>query len=655
VHKNLILLALVACGPQHVDHRGPRTFQYAVVTSGRPSGSGEVRIAADGTRHSHYTFNDRGRGPDITAELALDERGAPRTLHVTGHGYFGQPVDETLEPRDGKLAWRSTSEHGEAAVGTFYVSLEEALAIPAQLARVCLHARHVKLLPAGEAWIEAALPIEIDHHRLLEVAIGGLGFAPQIVWLDEDEELFAAVSPWISVVRAGAEPLIPEMVAADQKWMAARGEQLAKTLAHHSPTVAITHANVFDAAARAIVPDQTVVVIDDKITAIGPNPAIPAGAQVIDAHGRTLLPGLWDMHVHLTDGDGLLDLASGITNVRDLGNEMSDLTARVKRFDAGTEVGPHVLRAGLIDGPGKLASPAGLLAGTVDEAHAAVARYAEAGYVQIKMYSSLDPALVPVIARDAHDRGMRVSGHIPNKLRASDAVVAGYDEIQHANFLFLQFLAGPDDDTRTPLRFTRVAERAVGLDLDSADVRAFLDLLASHHTVLDPTLVTFEDMFVADPGDVDPALAPYVGRLPAQIERGARSGGLDAKGQRATFRASYAKMLELISRAWKRGITIVAGTDATAGLSLPRELELYVKAGIPAPDVLALATLGAARVMRVDNETGSVAIGKRADLVLVDGDPTRDISAVRNTDVVICRGNVYYPNELFKAVGMRAR
>jgi imidazolonepropionase-like amidohydrolase len=653
----LAFLALVACTPQHVDHGGPRTLQYAVVTSGRPSGDGEIRIAADGTRRSHYTFNDRGRGPDITAELALDDRGVPRMLHVTGHGYFGQPVDEALESRDGKLAWRSTSEHGEAAAGAFYTSLEEALAIPGQLARVCLHApnRHLALLPAGEAWIEDVRPLEIDHHRLLEVAIGGLGFAPQIMWLDENEDLFAVASPWISVVRAGAEPLIPELVAADRKWMAARGERLAKTLAHHPASVAITHANVFDAAARAIVPDQTVVVIDGKITAIGPNAAIPAAAQVIDAHGRTLLPGLWDMHVHLTDGDGLLDLASGVTNVRDLGNEMRDLTARVKRFDTGTEVGPHVLRAGLIDGPGKLASPAGLLAGTEDEAHKAVAGYADAGYVQIKMYSSLDPALVPIIARDAHDRGMRVSGHIPNKMRASDAVAAGYDEIQHVNFLFLQFLAGPDDDTRTPLRFTRVAERAAGLDLDSADARAFLDLLASHHTVLDPTLVTFEDMFISDPGDVDPALAPYVGRLPAQIERGARGGGLDAKGQRATFRASYAKMLELIARAWRRGITIVAGTDATAGMSLPRELELYVKAGIPAPDVLALATLGAARVMRVDSETGSVAIGKRADLVLVDGDPTRDISAVRNADVVICRGNVYYPNELFKAVGMRGR
>jgi imidazolonepropionase-like amidohydrolase len=460
-------------------------------------------------------------------------------------------------------------------------------------------------------------------------------------------------------VRTGAEGLIPTLIAADRKLLAERAAHLATTLAHRPPAagLAIVHANVFDADARAIVPDRTVIVAGDRIAAVGDaHTAVPPGARVIDAHGRTLLPGLWDMHVHITDGDGLLDLASGITTVRDLGNEMTDLVARVKRFDDGSELGPRVLRAGLIDGPGKLASPAGLLAGSANDAIAAVGRYADAGYVQIKMYSSLDPALVPVIAKAAHDRGMRVSGHVPNKMHASDVVAAGYDEIQHANFLFLQFLAGPDDDTRTPLRFTRVAERAAALDLDRADVAAFLDLLAAHHTVLDPTLTTFEDMFVSDPGELDPALAPYLGRLPAQVERGARSGGLDAPGaKRATFRASYAKLVELIGRAARRGITIVAGTDATAGLNLSRELELYVRAGMAAPDVLALATLGAARVMHRDGETGSIAVGKHADLVLVDGDPTRDIAAVRKTDVVVCRGVVYDPAELFAAAGMRPR
>jgi imidazolonepropionase-like amidohydrolase len=163
-------------------------------------------------------------------------------------------------------------------------------------------------------------------------------------------------------------------------------------------------------------------------------------------------------------------------------------------------------------------------------------------------------------------------------------------------------------------------------------------------------------MFTADPGDLDPVIAPYIKRLPAQRARGARSGGLPAPdGKRAQFRASFAAMLRLVKLAWDRNIPIVAGTDDTPGLSLSHELELYVQAGIPAADVLALATIGAARVMGVDRDTGSIAVGKRADLVLLDGDPTRDISAVRNTDNVVCRGVVYDPGELFTAVGMLRR
>jgi imidazolonepropionase-like amidohydrolase len=630
---------------------------FTVVTAGRTSGSGEIRIDADGTRHSFFTFNDRGRGPEVHADLALSPDGNPRTLVVRGHNYLHAPADETLEVHGDKLAWKSSSEHGEAAADGFYVANNEALATTALLAHQLAVHKRVKLLPAGEAWLEDSQVVAVEGKPLTEIAIAGLGFTPQLVWLDGNGDLFAEVSPWISLVRAGNEALLPDLIAADQKWLAARAAKLATTLAKKPAALAFTHAAVFDAEQRTLLADRTVVVVGDRITAVGDaSTAIPPGAQVIDAHGKTLLPGLWDMHTHSGDGDGIFFLASGVTTVRDLGNEMKDLLARVARFDSGAEVGPRVVRAGLVDGPGKLASPAGLLAGTPDEAVAAVNKYADAGYVQIKMYSSLDPKLVPLVAKAAHARGMRVSGHIPNGMRASEAVEAGYDEIQHVNMLFLQFLARPGDDTRTPLRFTRVAEGAAALDLDGKDVTAFLDLLVAHHTVIDPTLATFEGMFISDPGELPPLIAPYIDRLPAQVARGARGGGLDAPGdKRATYRASYKKLVELVGRAYKRGIPIVAGTDDTAGLSLPRELELYVEAGVPAPDVLAMATLGAARVMHLDGDRGTIAVGKQADLVLVAGDPTRDIGAVRNTDVVVCRGIVYDPAALFTAVGMKPR
>ena len=659
----MIAAAGSACAPSG-SPRAPggtaRVLKYTVLTAGRPSGDGEVTIEPDGARRTHFTFNDRGRGPDVTTEMRVDAAGAPRRFRATGHAYEKQPIDERLDERDGRLVWSSTGERGEAAAGSgFYIAKNDNIGV--DLAHALLRApnKPLVLLPGGEARLEADTIVEIDGHKLHQIAIAGIGFTPYLVWLDEELELFAFVSAWFSTVRDGAAAMVPALLAADQKWYAARAARLATQLAHRPPAagLAITHARVFDPERKTVVPDATVVVAGDRIAAVGDaTTRPPAGAQVIDARGRTLLPGLWDMHVHLQgDLDGMLELASGVTTVRDLGNNTDDLGARMARIAAGTELGPSVLRAGFIDGPGQLAAPVGVQVKDADEARAAVQRYAELGCVQIKMYSSLAPELVPLIASAAHERGMRVSGHVPNGMKAAQAVEAGFDELQHINFLFLQFLAGPGDDTRKPLRYTLVAERGGSLDLGSAEVRAFIDLLASHHTVIDPTVAIFEGQFTADPGDMDPIFAAFAGRLPSQVERGAHGGGLDAPGgKRATFRASFDAILKMVKLAYDRGVTVVAGTDA-AGVALPRELELYVKAGIPAPDVLALASLGAARVMGKDREVGSIAVGKRADLVLVDGDPTRDISAVRNTDVVIARGVVYDPAELFAAGGILPR
>lgn len=666
--KRALVLIVAGCGSaSHAKlAASDRVLEYAYVTVDRPSGSAEIRIAADGTRTEHYTFNDRGRGPEITATLRLDDAGMPAQLHATGHTYMKAPVDETLGTSAGTLAWTSSSDHGTARAGAgFYIASDGPLDAPALLVNAIRRAptHHVKLLPAGEAWIEDDRAVEVDvagtPRTLHHVALAGLSFTPWLLWLDADGEYFADVSPSLSTIRRGAEPAIPTLIKLDDAWRTERDAHLAKTLAHPPPAqgLAFVHANVFDSEKKTVLHDATVVVVGDAITAVGnAKTPVPAGARVIDATGKTLLPGLWDMHTHLGTGDGAMDLAAGVTTARDLGNDIDDLAARIARYDAGSELGPRVVRAGLVDGPGEFAAPTGVLVDTPEAAIAAVKRYASLGYVQIKIYSSVKPALVPVIAKAAHDLGLRVSGHIPFGMNAADAVEAGYDEIQHANFLFLRFLAKPTDDTRTPLRFTLVAQHAASLDLDGPDVTKFLDLLVAHHTVLDPTLSTFEHMLVSDPGELDPMLAPYADQLPASIVGGGRTGSLDAPdGQRATYRASFAALGKLVKKAWDRGITIVAGTDNIVGLTLTRELELYTQAGIPAPDVLALATLGAARVMHLDKDRGSITPGKRADLVLVDGDPTQDIAQIRNARVVVCRGVVFDTAELWQASGMRPR
>ncbi len=643
---------------------GLRTSKYVVLTAGRPAGGAEQTVAADGTRRSRFWFNDRGRGPDLKTELVLDARGLPRSVTTQGHDYWKAPVDERTLTEGGELRWTSSSERGAAPAGAgFFVPLSgpfDSLALVARAVEAAPGQR-LPLLPAGEVWLESSSAHQVTvggvPRTVRQLALAGIGFAPELFWVDEQGELFAALSPWSSLVVAGAEPLVGQLTALDAGWRKARAAKLAAELAEAPPAagLAFTNVRLYDSERRRVQPNATVVLQGDRIIAVGgPRTKVPAGARVIDGAGKTLLPGLWDMHVHQLDGDGLLQLAMGITTVRDLGNEVEELGRRIGRFEDGTELGPRVLRAGLIDGPGELAAPTGALAATAAEAEAHVARFADLGYQQIKLYSSLDPALVPVIVKAAHARGLRVSGHIPNGMIAAQAVEAGYDEIQHANMLFLNFLLEPGDDTRGPARFVRVAEKGAALDLDSAQVRAFLDLLVRKKTVLDPTLATFESMFASEPSDPMPMMVPYFGRLPAQVQRGSLGGGLAAPdGKRASFRAAHAAMGQLVRRAWQRGIPVVAGTDAIAGLSLARELELYVAAGIPAKEVLSLATLGAARVMGLQKVSGSIAVGKRADLVLVEGDPLVDLGAVRNPVTVVARGRLYDAARLWRAAGMR--
>jgi imidazolonepropionase-like amidohydrolase len=376
---------------------------------------------------------------------------------------------------------------------------------------------------------------------------------------------------------------------------------------------------------------------------------------VIPAAGKTILPGLWDMHVHTVDEDGILHLAAGVTTVRDLANDTDELLRRRRRFDEGTLAGPRIVMAGIIDGPGPYAGPTKVLVADEKEARAAVDRYAELGFVQVKIYSSVKPELVPAIVSEARAKGLRVSGHVPAFMSAEQAVRAGYDEIQHANFLFLNFWTDVYQDTRTPVRFTAVAEKGGSLDLRSEPVQSFVRLLHDKGTVLDPTLVIFETLMTARRGSVDPSFAAVAARMPAQVRRGFLTGGLPVpEGKDATYRASFEAMLSMIKMMHDAGIPIVCGTDSLAGFALHRELELHVRAGIPAADVLASATLGAARIMKLDKDLGSVEAGKLADVILVDGKPAASIDQIRRVSLVVRDGALYDPAALLRAAGIQA-
>ena len=192
---------LAGCaGLAHPRGEVKRTLTYAFVTVGRHAGDGEVKVDGN-TRVGHYTFNDRGRGPDISTVAYLDDAGGFLTFHSVGHDYLKANVDEQLEHEDGQLAWKSTSEKGSAAAG-YYVPLQGELDGDALLAAAIARAPggRLKLLPAGEAWIEDRAAVDVSGggttYHLTRVAIAGVGFSPTLVWLDADGELFAEVSPW---------------------------------------------------------------------------------------------------------------------------------------------------------------------------------------------------------------------------------------------------------------------------------------------------------------------------------------------------------------------------------------------------------------------------------------------------------------------------
>src|SRR5204862_4012685 len=208
--------------------------------------------------------------------------------------------------------------------------------------------------------------------------------------------------------------------------------------------------------------------------------------------------------------------------------------------------------------------------------------------------------------------------------------------------------------TQTRLRLTAPAERSASINLTSPEVKAFIDLLRAHHTVSDPTLGVFEGSYIARKGTMSPTFAAAADRLPPQVRRGFLTGGLPVpEGKDQTYRDSFATMERMVKMLYDNGVPIVAGTDGLAGFALHRELELYVQAGIPAPEVLRIATLGAATVMHRDDKLGSVAPGKLADLVIVDGDPTVRISDVRKVRTVVKDGNVFDARAVAAAIGVK--
>ena len=411
---------------------------------------------------------------------------------------------------------------------------------------------------------------------------------------------------------------------------------------------------VFDSETAALGAPSDVYVLRGRVTAV-----LPAGSTAraadneIDAAGRVMLPGLFDMHGHVWRWGGALNLAAGVTSVRDMGNHNAALQAMLDDRAAGRLLMPQIVPCGFLEGRSPFSASSGILIGTLDEAKAAVDWYAQRGYPQLKIYNSFPNEILRETVAHAHTRGMRVSGHVPAFLRAQEVVEQGFDELQHINQLMLNFLVTPETETRTIERFRLPAEKVADLDFDSKPVQDFIALLARRQTVVDPTLATF-DFMQRRAGEISRPFAPIADHVPPDVRRDFFDSGLaiadDATDRR--YKRSYAKMVEFVGRLYRAGVPLVAGTDDLPGFALQAELALYVDAGLTPAQALQVATRNGARYTGTSTDRGSIAPGKRADLLLIEGDPTRDIADLRKVALVITQGQWLSPKALHESMGI---
>jgi imidazolonepropionase-like amidohydrolase len=640
------------------------TTTYSVLMAGNVKGFSKTWQLPDGTYRDWFQYNDRGRGDSMVTDYKTDGKELVTYLSATGVDYMKNAVAETFSFSNGIAQWKNSAENEQRKIKgpAFYIPLKTNAG---NMVKAILdNGGSLNLLPAGKATAKIVFKntytVNGKPKTLALVTTEGLGFTPAYTWIDESTRaFFANVNDWMSVVLKGNEALVPQLLEIQKKQQARFYNELAVRL-RQKPVkgICIKNVQLFDAEKATVIPNATVIVrnniIADVITSGAP--FVNDDLEVVDGKGKFLMPGLWDMHTHMSDEtEGLFHMAAGVTNIRDMGNG-PELLQRMKDIKEGKIIGPdEVIISAFIDGAGPFAAPTGALINNVEEGKKVIQEYAAKGYQQIKLYSSIKPEWVKPLVTEARKYKMKVCGHIPAFMTATQAIEAGYNEITHMNMLVLNFF-GDTVDTRSPNRFKLPAQKAAFLDLEGYEMQNFLQLLKEKNIVVDPTLGVFEGLFTDREGRVAESNLLLVDRMPIQVQRYWRAGGGGLPvpdGMNDTYLKSFDTMLKILKMLHDRDITIVPGTDGFAGFMLHRELELYVRAGIPANEVLQIATLVPAKVAGKEKELGSIAKGKIANMVLVDGNPAVNIGDIRKTALVIKEGVIYDPAKIYAALAIK--
>jgi len=578
--------------------------------------------------------------------------GRPTAIAIRGYTDQGDATEDFNVDANGVAHWKTSVDSGSAPYGARRYSTYGGPFLSSELdvnALVAAGDRGIDLLPSGHATITIGQPVQIDGPqgpKTVKLAfIKGLGFSPSLVWLDSDNHFFGDAGI-ISILPEGYEKNGPKLKDIQDQATAAMVKDVAHKFlapANRTPTL-VDHVKMFDSITGKYLPNRAVLIADGKVAQVGAAGSIkaPAGATVIDGTGKTILPGLWDSHQHVGDDWNLLqNVATGMTNYRSPGTSIEDALSIYKRRAAGDLLAPDGKISVIIDRKDPLAAQGALTVSSAAETIAAVDKIKAAGLWGVKFYTSMNPAWIAPGAAEAHKLGLHVHGHIPAGMRPLDAVRAGYDEVTHINFIMMQAMPQEVvDKANTAARLEGPAKYGKDVDLDSPAMKAFYAELGKRKTIIDPTLTVWEPLMTSDGTSLSPEYSPFADIAPPAVARGWKISGYPLFGglTRADFKKSFDKMVGLVDRLHRNGVRIVAGTDGY-GLELVRELELYHdQAGLTNAEALQTATIVPARMVGMADHVGSIAKGKTADIILVDGDVSKDLGNLRHVETVFLEG-----------------
>lgn len=639
------------------------TENFTVIIGGTNVGHLDVVRSGD-TVKIDYDYKNNGRGPTMKEELKLDSKGMPVAWKITGNSTFGNAINESFTMQRGTARWTDSTGSGTAKPKgqAIYVAQEGSPWSAGLYARALLadDDRSIPALPGGALSLAELEKVEMTGTggamTVTAYALSGNDLDPGYFLLDDQGALFAAISPRAVFVRKGFEGEDLKLRDLAVKYSTERFVKMqAKAANTYKAPVRITNVRVFDPVAMKLTEPKSVLVSGRHISAVLPanSPATP-GEVTIDGEGGTLVPGLYEMHGHIGQEDAMLNVLAGITSVRDMGNEIDVLDGLVERIDSGVLAGPRITKSGFIEGKSPFSSNNGILVNSQQEAIDAARFYAARDFQAIKIYNSMNPEWIPALVKEAKALGLHVMGHVPAFTNADAMIAAGYDEMTHINQVMLGWVLEPGEDTRTLLRLTAL-QRLPGLDLNSGRVNATIRAMVDNKVTIDPTFAIHESLLLSRNGMINPGMVDYIDHMPVGVQRSAKQAWAkiaDAADDKA-YRGAFDQVAATIRKMHEAGIFLIPGTDMGGSFTYHRELELYQKAGMTPAQILRRATYDMAQYLKQDQSLGSIEKGKFADFFLIQGDPTRDLKAIKAIRMVAKDGVFYYPSEVYPEFGIR--